>query len=406
MIAERYEIGEVIGTGGMGVVRAGRDSKLDRAVAIKFLRSDLAEQPDLRARFESEARAAARISHPNVVGVFDTGEHEGVPYIVMELLSGRSLAEELEAGPLDPDRVRRIGLEILSALDAFHREGILHRDLKPDNVLMAADGTVKVGDFGVAKITEGMNLTMAGTMLGTPAYLAPERVLGEPASTASDVYSVGVILYELLTCSTPYEGDSTLAVLRAIQYDEPTPLTQKRPDVERQLAEAIEKAMAKDPAHRYAHASSMAADLGVETSMEALEATQVIEVPGASTQVVSMPVQAPLPDPQLSATPALGVATTSSSVPPEAKTNVQMKTAVVPPARKAAAVRSWKRLSSRRKLGAAIGAAVILIFLGSLVLSDPAPPAAPGAGTPRESIGAPAASLEDALNRLEKGVQP
>lgn len=410
MIAERYEMGEVIGTGGMGVVRAGRDSKLDRAVAIKFLRSDLAEQPDLRARFEAEARAAARISHPNVVGVFDTGEHEGVPYIVMELLSGRSLAEELEAGPLDPHRVRRIGLEILSALEAFHREGILHRDLKPDNVLMAADGTVKVGDFGVAKITEGMDLTMAGTMLGTPAYLAPERVAGEPASAASDVYSVGVVLYELLTGSTPYAGDSTLAMLRAIQYDEPTPLSQVRPDVERPLAEAIEKAMAKDPAHRYAHASSMAADLGVETSMEALEATQVIEVAGASTQVVSVPVQVPLPDPRFSPaptpTPALGVAATASSAPPEAKTNVQMKTAVVPPVRKAAALRSWEGLSTRRKLGAAIGAAVILIFLGSLVLSDPAPPAAPGAETPQESTGAPAASLEDALNRLEEGVQP
>lgn len=383
MIAERYEIGDVIGTGGMGVVKSGRDSKLDRAVAIKFLRSDLAEQPDLRARFEAEARAAARISHPNVVGVFDTGEHEGVPYIVMELLSGRSLAEELEGGPLDAARVRRIGLEILSALDAFHREGILHRDLKPDNVLMAADGTIKVGDFGVAKITEGMDLTMAGTMLGTPAYLAPERVAGEPASAASDVYSVGVVLYELLTCSTPYEGDNTLALLRAIQYDEPTPLTQKRPDVERQLAQAIEKAMAKEPAQRYASASSMALDLGVETTVEAveaLEATQVIEVPGAETQ--------------------------ATQVAPEAKTNVQLKTAVVPPARKAEAIRSWDRLSIRKKVGAGIGAAVIVIFLLSLLQSDPVPPATPAAETPQESTEAPAASLEEALDRLEEGVQP
>lgn len=396
MIAERYEVGDLIGTGGMGVVRAGRDSKLDRAVAIKFLRADLAEQPDLRARFEAEAKAAARISHPNVVGVFDTGEHEGVPYIVMELLSGRSLAHELSEGPLEPGRVRRIGLEILSALDAFHRGGILHRDLKPDNVLMAADGTVKVGDFGVAKITEGMNLTMAGTMLGTPAYLAPERIAGKEATAASDVYSVGIVLYELLTCATPFEGDTPLAMLRAIQYDEPTPLTQLRPDVERELATAIEKAMAKDPEQRYPDAASMARDLGVanidliaEGSGE-LDSTQVIEVQGAATMVGALP---------------------NSSTATAARTNPELKTSVQE-VREPELIQNWKELSKRKKLGAAIGAAIVLIFVISVLKPDAAPDSAPAAGTSGPAAetsqpeGAPAASLEDALDRLEEGVQP
>lgn len=396
MIADRYELGDVIGTGGMGVVRTGRDTKLDRPVAIKFLRADLAEQPDLRARFEAEARAAARISHPNVVSVFDTGEHEGIPYIVMELLSGKSLAGELAGGPLEPGRVRKIGLEILSALDAFHTEGILHRDLKPDNVLLATDGTVKVSDFGVAKITEGMDLTMAGTMLGTPAYLAPERVAGEPASAASDVYSAGVVLYELLTDTRPFEGDTPLGLLRAIQHDDPPSLTEARPDLERDLVAAIEKAMAKDPVNRYSDASSMARDLGMETSVEVLESTQVIEVPGSATQVISEPVPFPLPEPKLPPPPP-------SSTERERPTNPRLKQEQA--ASRAPWVRSgWQRMGRRRRIGVLAWAAVVLVVLFSMLRSDPADVQAPITETPRQAD--QSASMEDALDRLEDAVRP
>jgi serine/threonine protein kinase len=371
LIAGRYRVGELIGTGGMGEVRAGHDVKLDRAVAIKLLRPDLVEQPEIKIRFESEARAAARITHPNVVGVFDTGEQDGIPYIVMELLSGRSLADELEEGALEPDRVRRIALELLSALDESHQQGILHRDVKPANVLLAKDGTVKVADFGVAKITEGMDLTMAGTMIGTPSYLAPERVHGEPATAASDVYSVGVLLYELLTGRRPYEADTPLALLHAIQKEEPPPLSTLRPDIDPELARVVSKAMAKDPVMRYPDARSMLAELGVEPAGEVLGTTQALQQPEQPTD--------------MSASPETEVTREISS-----------------PARS-----PWRRLGRRKQLGVAIGALVLALLLLSMLRPDRSevqtPPAsAETTETPEERP----ASLEDALDRLEEVVQP
>jgi serine/threonine protein kinase len=381
-IAGRYEVGELIGTGGMGEVRFGHDTKLDRPVAIKLLRRELVEQPDLKARFESEAKAAARITHPNVVGVFDTGEQEEVPYIVMELLSGRTLADELLEGPLEAERVKRIGLEILSALEASHEQGILHRDLKPGNVLLSKDGSVKVADFGVAKITEGMDITMAGTMIGTPSYLAPERVNGEPASTASDVYSVGVMLYELLTGQRPFEADTPLGLLRAIQQEEPTPLAEACPQLDPTVADAVAKAMAKDPAERYQDAREMLEDLGVVPSAEVLDSTQVMDVPGPATDVISAAVELPTTD-------------------PHGGSGTQEATRISPAARSA-----WRRLSRRNQLGVAIGALVVLFILVSLIRFDPDGSGVPATGQTTETSLPPPSSLEDALNRLEDAVQP
>src|ERR1700730_3693546 len=173
----RYEVAEVIGTGGMGEVRAGRDLRLGRDVAIKLLRADMASQPAIRERFEHEARLAARLLHPHVVAVFDSGEEAGVPYLVMERLSGRTLADEIASGPLDCEVVRVIGIQILDALDAAHTANLVHRDVKPGNVLVATPGSWKVGDFGIAKSLEASDpsLTVLGMIIGTPAYLAPER---------------------------------------------------------------------------------------------------------------------------------------------------------------------------------------------------------------------------------------
>lgn len=258
VIAGRYELGEIIGTGGMGEVRAGRDLELDRPVAIKFLRPQMDPQIEVKIRFASEAEAASRLSHPNIVAVFDAGEDEGVPFIVMELLSGRTLAHKLAGGPLDPGEVQRFGLEILDALEASHAQGILHRDLKPGNVMLTQHGTAKVADFGIAKITEGMDITGTGMMLGTPAYLAPERVAGKPATPASDIYSAGVVLYELLTAKRPFEADTPLGLVRAMQEEEPQPLTEARPNIDPALAAIVERAIAKDPAQRYSSAREMA----------------------------------------------------------------------------------------------------------------------------------------------------
>lgn len=257
VIVERYELGQVIGAGGMGEVRAARDLTLDRPVAIKFLRTQLGQHSDLKARFEVEAKSAARLIHPNIVAVFDSGEEEGMPFIVMELLSGRTLADRVAEGPVPQGEARRLALEILAALHASHAEGILHRDLKPGNVMLTENGSAKVADFGIAKMTEGLDMTTTGMMLGTPAYLAPERVAGEPATPATDVYAAGIVLYELLTGRKPFDADTPLAMVRAIQEDEPEPLADLRPDLDRELIAIVGKAMAKNPSKRYSSSKEM-----------------------------------------------------------------------------------------------------------------------------------------------------
>lgn len=387
LIAGRYQVDELLAGGGMGQVFAGRDLKLQRPVAIKFLRPDMAAQTDLKARFEAEARAAGRLSHPNVVAVFDTGEHDGTPYIIMELLSGRTLADEVAQGPMDPQRARLTGLEILSALAASHREGILHRDLKPGNILLAADGTAKVADFGVAKITEGMDLTNTGMMLGTPAYLAPERVAGEPASESTDVYSVGVILYELLTGAKPFDADTPLGLVRAIQEDDPLPLDQVRPDLDASLAAAVDRAMAKDPGRRYSSAEQMAEALGavVVVPKTSPDATRVIPVAGPSTRVLAAST-----GPTAPAAAAAG----PSGAPAAGSGHPLYRGRQV-----------WERLSGPGRLRILVGVMLLLALL-AIMRSAAAPgPSIPTPATQTSGTSLPA-SLEEALKRLEDSVKP
>lgn len=196
----RYELGRVIGSGGMAIVFRARDRERGRPVAVKLLADNLSADADLRQRFRREAELAERLSHPNVVEVLDSGEADGRAYIVLEYVDGPNLAEELRrAGRLEPARVAELGAQAAAALAHAHERGLVHRDVKPQNLLLARDGTLKVSDFGIARMVDGTQLTQAGTILGTAAYLAPEQAAGEETTSAADVYALGIVLYELLT---------------------------------------------------------------------------------------------------------------------------------------------------------------------------------------------------------------
>jgi serine/threonine protein kinase len=265
VLAGRYTVGDRLARGGMGEVRAGHDQRLGRDVAVKFLHPELVERDDARRRFDIEARAAARLVHPNVVTVYDCGEDGDVPYLVMERLPGRTLRDELADGPMPVGRACELAAEILAALQAAHDAGILHRDVKPGNVLLTDDGHAKVTDFGIAKLTEAADRTLTTELLATPVYLAPERFGGAPATRRSDLYSVGVVLYEALAGQRPFEGRSAAEVFGAMQRGDAPPLTAVRDDVPAAIAAAVGRAMAPDPARRFGSADEMAQALGVDT---------------------------------------------------------------------------------------------------------------------------------------------
>ena len=288
VLADRYRLGEVIGRGGMGDVYSALDLRLDREVAVKVLRPEMARQPDIRSRFETEALSAARLSHPNVVTVYDSGEDQGVPFIVMECLPGRTLATAMAAGPADQAWIRHVGLEVLAALGAAHAAGVIHRDVKPGNILLTDDGRAKVADFGIAKSLEPLGSSMTDPttghlMLGTPAYLAPERIEGKPATPASDLYSLGVVLYEALAGAKPFTGDTPIAVAMAAVHDVPEALVHRRPDIDPALAATVETAMQRDPTARFDTAEDMARSMraaGTGPAAEAEMAT-IVETPAA-----------------------------------------------------------------------------------------------------------------------------
>jgi eukaryotic-like serine/threonine-protein kinase len=269
LIADRYELGPLLRRGGMADVHTGLDRRLRREVAIKLLRPDMAERDDVRLRFESEARAAARLSHPNAVAVFDTGEQDGQPYIVMERLPGRTLADVIAEGPVAVSWLLPVAAGVVSALGAAHDAGIVHRDVKPANILLTDGGTAKIADFGIAKSAEmvsgatggPVDLTLTGQLVGTPAYLAPERLAGAPATFLSDLYSMGVVLYEALTGEKPFTGGSFIAVAQAVQNGTHPPLASVRPDLDPGVAAAVERALDRDPSLRFGSAEEMSAVL-------------------------------------------------------------------------------------------------------------------------------------------------
>ncbi|HEX2701708.1 MAG TPA: serine/threonine-protein kinase [Acidimicrobiales bacterium] len=264
VLGARYRLGARLGRGGMAEVYDGFDERLGRSVAVKLLRPEMAADPDVRARFEIEARSAAGLAHPNVVAVYDTGEDDGVPFIVMERLPGETLADRMARGPVDQGWLRRVAGDVLGALGAAHAAGLVHRDVKPGNILIGEDGCAKVADFGIAKSLEvAGEATGTGLLLGTPAYVAPERLEGQPATERSDLYSLGVVLYEALAGSKPFDGPTSVAVTESVLHSVPRPLVEVRPDVDGAFAAAVSRAMSRDPADRPASAPELSSELSV-----------------------------------------------------------------------------------------------------------------------------------------------
>jgi eukaryotic-like serine/threonine-protein kinase len=258
LIGGRYEIQQLLGHGGMATVHRARDTQRDREVALKLMRSDLADDPVFGARFVAEARSAASISHPNVVTVLDFGTDGPGPYIVMELVDGGDLAALLgRKGRLSAPRAASIGAQVASALAAAHAQGIVHRDVKPGNILLTTEGDARVADFGIARATGEQSLTATGTSLGSVDYFSPEQARGEQADAASDIYALGVVLYEMLTGARPFTGEGPYAVAVA-RLDAPPPDPRTlRPRIPKALSAIVQRAMAPGPGDRYASAAEM-----------------------------------------------------------------------------------------------------------------------------------------------------
>jgi eukaryotic-like serine/threonine-protein kinase len=258
-LAGRYELEEEIASGGMGTVWRAHDGVLGRPVAVKVLHDHLARDPDLLDRFRREAVAAARLNHPAIVRVFDTGIDEGICFIIMELFEGRTLQSVLaERGPLEPVEATRVVGGALHGLGHAHREDVIHRDVKPGNILLDLGGSVKVTDFGIAKAAfAGDDLTTTGNLLGTSRYLAPEQVTGGPVDGRTDLYSTGVVLYEALTGRAPFEADTNIATATKRLTTDPVPPRALRSGISRPLDQVVMRALAREPDDRYASAEEM-----------------------------------------------------------------------------------------------------------------------------------------------------
>jgi len=263
VIADRYELEEAVDHGGMSSVYRGRDRLLERTVALKVLHAHFGDDAEYVERFRREARAVAQLSHPNIVTVIDRGSSDGHQFIVFEYVEGENLKQLVErSGPLSVDRTLELGIQIADALAFAHAHGLVHRDVKPQNVLIDSAGDAKVTDFGIARsldVEEGV--TQTGTVLGTSNYLSPEQAAGEPVTPATDIYSLGVVLYELLTGEVPFRGDNLVVVAMKHVTEHPPSLLEQRADVPPRLVLAVERALEKDPALRFASMDAFANEL-------------------------------------------------------------------------------------------------------------------------------------------------
>ena len=291
LLGGRYQLGAVLGRGGMAEVRRARDLRLGRDVAIKQLRVDLASDPTFQARFRREAQAAAGLNHPTIVSVYDTGEDADpsgvqVPYIVMELVEGHTLRELLRTGrQIMPNKALEFTQGVLDALSYSHKAGIVHRDIKPANVMLTSTGQVKVMDFGIARAVADTSATMTQTaaVIGTAQYLSPEQARGETVDSRSDIYSAGCLLYELLVGRPPFQGDSPVSVAYQHVREAPVPPSHLDPEITEAMDTITLKALAKDPADRYQTAAAMRADIGRLLAGQEVEGRVVTPPPVAAS---------------------------------------------------------------------------------------------------------------------------
>ncbi len=260
-----YKILEKVGEGGMGVVYKAEDTKLKRQVALKFLRTDILdlEDEEHKERFLREAQAAAALDHPNICTVYEIDEADGQTFLSMAYLEGGTVKEKIKARPLKLEEALDIAIQTAQGLQAAHGKGIVHRDIKGANLMVTPQGQVKIMDFGLAQLAEQSRLTKTTTMLGTPAYMSPEQAQRLHTDRRTDIWSLGVVIYEMMTGRLPFEGERQEAVLYAIGNDEPEPITALRVGVPTELDFIVSKAMAKAPEERYQHVEEMIVDLRV-----------------------------------------------------------------------------------------------------------------------------------------------
>ena len=290
LVDSRYRIVRRIGSGGMADVYCAEDTHLGREVALKVLHRRFAQDLEFVERFRREAKAAAGLSHPNVVGVFDRGEHEGTYYIAMELLGGRTLKDILGSeAPLSQQRTIDLGVQVLHAAGFAHSHGVIHRDFKPHNVIVDEQGHAKVTDFGIAR-AGASEMTETGSIMGTAHYLSPEQAQGHAVTAASDLYSIGVMLYEMLAGRLPFEGDSAVAIALKHLSEQPLPISALRPDVHPALEAVVMAALAKDPAQRWQTADDFAE--GLEAARAQVEAGGN----GGQSTAAFAPIPLPVPD--------------------------------------------------------------------------------------------------------------
>ncbi len=296
-LSDRYELGEILGFGGMSEVHMGRDTRLHRDVAVKVLRADLARDPSFYLRFRREAQNAAALNHPAIVAVYDTGEAETtagpLPYIVMEYVDGVTLRDIVHTdGPMPPRRAIEVIADACQALNFSHQHGIIHRDVKPANIMISKTGAVKVMDFGIARAIadSGNSVTQTAAVIGTAQYLSPEQARGESVDARSDVYSLGCVLYELLTGEPPFIGDSPVAVAYQHVREDPVPPSQMHSGISPELDAVVLKALAKNPDNRYQTAAEMRADLVRVHNGERPEAPKVLTDAERTSMMAAGPV--------------------------------------------------------------------------------------------------------------------